>query len=116
MAYYLEETKGALPTWLAPVQVKILPITDKQLDYCKKVEQELLDKDIRVELDDRQEKVGYKIREAQMEKIPYMLIVGDKEIEVNAVGVRTRKDGDIGQMKVEEFISKIEEEIKNYTR
>ena len=116
MAYYLEETKGALPTWLAPVQVKILPITDKQLDYCKKVEQELLDKDIRVELDDRQEKVGYKIREAQMEKIPYMLIVGDKEIEANAVGVRTRKDGDIGQMKVEEFISKIEEEIKNYTR
>ena len=98
MAYYLEETKGALPTWLAPVQVKILPITDKQLDYCKKVEQELLDKDIRVELDDRQEKVG------------------DKEIDVNAVGVRTRKDGDIGQMKVEEFISKIEEEIKNYTR
>ena len=115
MAYYLEETKGALPTWLAPVQVKILPITDKQLDYCKKVEQELLDKDIRVELDDRQEKVGYKIREAQMEKIPYMLIVGNKEIEANAVGVRTRKDGDIGQMKVEDFISKIEEEIKNYS-
>ena len=115
MAYYLEETKGALPTWLAPVQVKILPITDKQLEYCKKVEQELLDKDIRVELDDRQEKVGYKIREAQMEKIPYMLIVGDKEIEANTVGVRTRKEGDIGQMKLEEFISKIEEEIKNYS-
>ena len=112
MAYYLEETKGALPTWLAPVQVKILPITDKQLDYCKKVEQELLDEDIRVELDDRQEKVGYKIREAQMEKIPYMLIVGDKEIEANAVGVRTRKDGDIGQMAVADFISKIEKEIK----
>ena len=112
MAYYLEETKGALPTWLAPVQVKILPITDKQLDYCKKVEQELLAEDIRVELDDRQEKVGYKIREAQMEKIPYMLIVGDKEIEANAVGVRTRKDGDIGQMAVADFISKIEKEIK----
>ena len=81
----------------------------------KKVEQKLLDKDIRVELDDRQEKVGYKIREAQMEKIPYMLIVGDKEIEANTVGVRTRKEGDIGQMKLEEFISKIEEEIKNYS-
>ena len=114
IAYYLEETKGALPTWLSPVQVKILPITDKQLDYAKGVYNKLLEKGIRVELDSRQEKVGYKIREAQMEKVPYMLIVGDKEIEANAVGVRTRKDGDIGQLQVDEFISKIEDEVKAF--
>ena len=114
IAYYLEETKGALPTWLSPVQVKILPITDKQLDYAKGIYNKLLEKGIRVELDGRQEKVGYKIREAQMEKVPYMLIVGDKEIEANAVGVRTRKDGDIGQLKVDEFISKIEDEVKGF--
>ena len=114
IAYYLEETKGALPTWLSPVQVKILPITDKQLDYAKGVYNKLLEKGIRVELDSRQEKVGYKIREAQMEKVPYMLIVGDKEIEANAVGVRTRKDGDIGQLQVDEFISKIEDEVKGF--
>ena len=114
IAYYLEETKGALPTWLSPIQVKILPITDKQLEYAKKVKEALLDKNIRVELDDRQEKVGYKIREAQMEKVPYMLIIGDKEIEANAVGVRTRKDGDIGQMSIDSFIDSIQEEINNY--
>ena len=114
IAYYLEETKGALPTWLSPVQVKILPITDKQLDYAKGVYNKLLEKGIRVELDSRQEKVGYKIREAQMEKVPYMLIVGDKEIEANAVGVRTRKDGDIGQLQVDEFISKIEDEVTGF--
>ena len=115
IAYYLEETKGALPTWLSPLQVKILPITDKQLEYAKKVYDELSQKGIRVKLDDRQEKVGYKIREAQMEKVPYMLIIGDKEIEANAVGVRARKDGDIGQMPINEFVSKIQDEIENYT-
>ncbi len=115
IAYYLEETKGALPTWLAPLQVKVLPITDKQLDYTKEVYNKLLEKEIRVELDSRQEKLGYKIREAQMEKVPYILVIGDKEIEANAVGVRARKDGDIGQMPVEEFINRIEDEIKKYT-
>lgn len=114
IAYYLEETKGALPTWLAPVQVKVLPITDKQLDYAKEVNSKLLEKGIRVELDSRQEKLGYKIREAQMSKVPYILVIGDKEIEANAVGVRARSEGDIGQIPVEEFINRIEDEIKNY--
>ena len=115
IAYYLEETKGALPVWLSPVQAKILPITDRQLDYGKELKQKLLDAGIRVELDERQEKLGYKIREAQMEKVPYILVIGDKEIEAGAVGVRARKEGDIGQMPVDEFISKIQEEIKNYS-
>lgn len=115
IAYYLEETKGALPTWLAPVQVKVLPITDKQLDYAKEVNSKLLEKGIRAELDSRQEKLGYKIREAQMSKVPYILVIGDKEIEANAVGVRARSEGDIGQIPVEEFIARIEDEIKNYT-
>lgn len=114
IAYYLEETKGALPTWLAPVQVKVLPITDKQLDYAKEVYNKMLEKGIRVELDSRQEKLGYKIREAQTSKVPYILVIGDKEIEANSVGVRARNEGDIGQMLVEDFISKIEDEIKSY--
>lgn len=115
IAYYLEETKGALPTWLAPVQVKILPITDKQMDYAKGVTDKLVENGIRAELDTRQEKIGYKIREAQMEKVPYMLIIGDKEIEVNAVGVRTRKEGDIGQMQLSNFVGKIQREIEDYS-
>lgn len=115
IAYYLEETKGALPVWLAPTQVKILPITDKQMDYARKVTKKLKEQGIRAKLDERQEKIGYKIREAQMEKVPYMLIVGDKEIEANAVGVRARKEGDIGQMGLEDFMNRIQDEIKNYS-
>ncbi len=116
IAYYLEETKGALPVWLSPVQVKILPITDKQMDYAKEVTAKLVENGIRADLDQRQEKIGYKIREAQVEKVPYMLIIGDKEIEANAVAVRARKDGDLGQMSVENFLNRVQEEIKNYTR
>lgn len=115
IAYYLEETKGALPVWLTPTQVKILPITDKQMDYAREVTKKLKEQGIRAKLDERQEKIGYKIREAQMEKVPYMLIVGDKEIEANAVGVRARKEGDIGQMGLEDFTSRIQSEIKNYS-
>ena len=115
IAYYLEETKGALPTWLAPLQVKILPITDKQLEYAKDVYNKMLEKGIRVEIDSRQEKLGYKIREAQMAKVPYILVIGDKEIEVGSVGVRARNEGDIGQIAVEDFIQRIEAEIRNYT-
>jgi len=114
ISFLIEETKGAFPTWLAPTQVKILPITDRQLDYAKDVESKLLEKGIRVEVDERQEKIGYKIREAQMRKIPYMLVIGDKEIEANAVGVRVRGEGDVGQMGVEDFMKKIEEEVKNF--
>lgn len=116
IAYILEETKGALPTWLAPVQIKILPISDKHKEYAEKLKEKLEEYDIRVELDEREEKIGYKIREAQLQKIPYMLIVGDKEVEANAVGVRSRKDGDIGAMSVEDFINKIKEEIKTFAR
>ena len=83
-------------------------------EYAEKVLEELDNNGIRAELDERQEKIGYKIREAQLQKIPYMLIVGDKEVETNAVGVRARKDGDIGQMPIDEFICKIKAEIKEY--
>ncbi len=78
------------------------------------LKRELEEKDVRAEIDDRNEKIGYKIREAQMQKVPYMLVIGEKEVEGNSVGVRSRKLGDIGQMKVQEFVSKIEKEIKNY--
>ena len=116
ISFLLEETKGNLPTWLAPTQVKVLPIADAHVEYANKVKQELLKEGIRVEVDDREEKIGYKIREAQLSKTPYMLIVGDKEKEANAVGVRSRKEGDIGAQKLEEFISNMKEEIKNYRK
>ena len=111
-----EHFAGAFPTWLAPVQIRILPIADKHKEYSQKLLKQLEELDLRVELDEREEKIGYKIREAQLQKIPYMLIIGDKEVEANAVGVRSRKDGDIGQMSVEDFVKKIQEEIKNFTR
>lgn len=111
-----EHFAGAFPTWLAPVQVRILPIADSHKEYAEKLKEKLEEYDIRIELDEREEKIGYKIREAQLQKIPYMLIVGDKEVEANAVGVRSRKDGDIGAMSVEDFINKIEEEIKTFAR
>lgn len=110
----IEHYAGAFPTWLAPVEVKILTISDKQKAYANKIVEKLMNEGIRVEVDDREEKIGYKIREAQLQKIPYMLIVGDKEVETNAVGVRARKDGDIGQMPIDEFICKIKAEIKEY--
>ena len=116
MAFLIEETKGAFPTWLAPVQVKVLPISDKHLEYANKVKEELQDKEVRVEVDDRAEKIGYKIREAQLQKVPYMLVVGDKEQEAGEVGVRNRKDGDVGAMKLEDFVEKIDEEIKTFAK
>lgn len=114
MCFLIEETKGAFPLWLAPTQVKVLTISDKQIDYAKQVEEKLQTKGIRVSVDDRSEKIGYKIREAQLQKVPYMLVIGDKEIEANAVGVRSRTDGDIGQMKLDEFVEKVVDEVKNY--
>ena len=116
MAFLIEETKGAFPTWLAPVQVKVLPISDKHLEYANKVKEALQDKEVRVEVDDRAEKIGYKIREAQLQKVPYMLVVGDKEQEAGEVGVRNRKDGDVGAMKLEKFVEKIDEEIKTFAK
>ncbi len=116
ISFLLEETKGNLPTWLAPHQVKVLPISDKFLDYATSVKDALLKEGIRVNLDDRSEKIGYKIREAQLQKVPYMLIIGEKEMLSNSVGVRSRKDGDIGAMTLDEFINKIKNEISNYEK
>ena len=113
ISFLLEETKGNLPVWVAPVQVKILPITDKQHDYAYKVKEKLQVKGIRVEVDDRNEKTGYKIREAQLQKIPYMLIVGEKEVEGNTVSIRSREDGDVGVKVVDEFVKEIMEKIEN---
>ena len=113
IAFLTEETKGAFPTWLAPMQVKILPITDAHHEYAKKLEAELRKMKVRVEVDARSEKTGYKIREAQLEKVPYMLVVGSKEVEENLVAVRSRKAGDIGQMSFEEFKKKLQEEIES---
>ena len=111
IAFLTEETKGAFPLWLSPLQVKILPITDEQNKYAEEIQEKLKDKKIRVEIDNSNEKIGYKIRKAQLEKVPYMLVLGAKEMEAEAVAVRSRKDGDIGQMKIDEFISKVQEEI-----
>ena len=112
----IEHFAGAFPMWLAPVQVKILPIADAHVEYAKQIKEKLEEKGIRVELDDRSEKIGYKIRESQLQKVPYMLILGDKEKDNNAVGVRSRKEGDIGQMPLEQFIEKSLEEIKNFNK
>lgn len=112
ISFLIEETKGNFPVWLSPVQVKILQISEKQYEYAEKIEKLMHEKRIRVKLDNRNEKIGYKIREAQLEKVPYMLVVGQKEADQNIVSVRSRKDGDIGTMKIEEFINKVIEEDK----
>ena len=114
ISFLLEETKGILPLWLAPVQVEVMPLTDKQRDYAVKITEDLRKEGIRVELDDRQEKIGYKIREAQLSKIPYMLILGDKEVQSKQVGVRSRSEGDIGAMDEDKFIEKVNVEIKSF--
>ena len=111
LALLLEKYAGALPTWLMPEQVRVLPISDRLIDDAKKVEEQLSRAGIRVSCDTRSEKVGYKIREAQLEKIPYMLVIGDKEVEEGTVSVRSRKEGDLGSMPVESFLSKILQEI-----
>ena len=112
IAFLLEETKGNLPVWLAPTQIKILPITDNQHEYCYKLKEEFNKKGLRVKVDDRNEKTGYKIREAQLEKVPYMLIIGQKEVDENKVSVRSHKDGDIGAISVGKFENKILKEIE----
>ena len=107
-----EHFSGAFPAWLSPVQAKLLPITDAQHDFARQVADKLKAKGIRVEIDDSNEKIGYKIRKAQLEKVPYMLVMGAKEVEANAVAVRSRKAGDVGQMPVDEFVAKLQEEIE----
>lgn len=113
LALLIEKYAGAFPTWLAPVQVKILPISEKHLEYAVSVEQKLRNSGFRVENDSRNEKIGYKIREAQKQKIPYMLIVGDKEAENNEVAVRSRKEGELGAMSLDDFMAKIQTEVVN---
>lgn len=112
MAILIENFAGAFPTWLAPVQVKVLTIAEKFNDYAEKVVNELKANDIRVELDNRNETIGKKIREAQLEKVPYMLVVGEKEVESEMVAVRKRGVGDMGAVKVSDFIKSITKEIK----
>ena len=108
----IEHFAGAFPTWLAPVQVKVLPISDKYMEYGQKVFKALEEAGIRAEIDTRAEKIGYKIREAQMNKIPYMLVVGAKEEEAGLVSVRSRFAGDEGQKSLADFIDQICKEIR----
>lgn len=113
LALLIEKYAGAFPTWLAPVQVKLLPIADRHYDYLLGVKKALEDKGVRCEIDDRSEKIGFKIRAAQLEKVPYMLLAGDKDIENNTVSVRTRSGGDKGAMSLDEFTQKIVDEINS---
>ena len=109
----IEHFAGAFPVWLAPVQVKLLPIADRHLDYIYEVKKSLEAKGIRCEVDDRNEKIGYKIREAQVKKIPYMVIAGDKDIENGTIAIRSRKDGDVGAMTPSEFVDLIVEKVNS---
>lgn len=111
LALLIEKYAGAFPMWLAPTQVKLLAVADRHLDYVYEIKKQLEAAGLRVEVDSRSEKIGYKIREAQLEKIPYMFIVGDKDIEAGTVSVRHRKEGDLGAMKPEEFLAMAKEEI-----
>ena len=115
LALLIEKYDGAFPMWLAPTQVKLLAVADRHLDYVYEIKKVLEAEGLRVEVDSRSEKIGYKIREAQLEKVPYMFIVGDKDIEANTVSVRHRKEGDLGAMKLEEFIAMAKEEIDSKT-
>jgi threonyl-tRNA synthetase len=108
----IENYAGKFPTWLAPVQVKILPISDKFADYANEVQKKLFDQGIRVEMDDRAEKIGFKIREAQLEKIPYMIVIGEKEVEQNNISVRSRDKGELGSIEVDKFVNIIKEQIE----
>ena len=110
LAMLIEKYAGAFPFWISPVQVKVMSLTDRTADYCKKIAERLTREGLRAETDLRNEKIGYKIREAQLEKIPYMFIVGDKEAEAGTVSVRSRKDGDLGCMATDEIIAKLVEE------
>ena len=113
MAYLIEETMGAFPTWLAPVQAKFLPVTDRAADYCAEQAKKLEDMGFRVEVDYRNEKIGRKIRDAQTEKVPYMVIVGDRDMENGTVSPRHRADGDLGAMSVDEFSALLKRVVDN---
>ena len=111
LALLIEKYAGAFPLWLAPTQVKVLAVADRHLDYAYEIKKQLDEAGMRVEVDSRSEKIGYKIREAQLEKVPYMIIVGDKDIEAGTISVRHRKEGDLGAMQVADFLALAKEEI-----
>ena len=112
LALLIEKYAGAFPLWLAPTQIKLLAVADRHLDYVYEIKKQLEAEGFRVEVDSRSEKIGYKIREAQLEKVPYMFIVGDKDIEAGTVSVRHRKEGDLGAMQLSDFIALAKEEIE----
>jgi len=113
LALLLEKYAGALPLWLSPVQARILPISDRQQAYAEELLAKLREKGLRCEIDSRNEKIGYKIRSAQVEKIPYMLVIGDKEQEAGEISLRSRKDGDLGSMPAQAVIEKLDKENKD---
>jgi threonine--tRNA ligase len=112
MAYIIEEYKGRFPLWLSPTQVKILPISDEQLEYATTIEKELLKNKIRVKVDSRAEKIGYKIREAELERVPYMLILGKKEVEEKVLSIRRRGNKENEVMDLDGFVTKLLKEIE----
>ena len=114
LALLLEKYGGAFPTWLSPVQVKIMNITDETEEFCRQLFAKFIDCGIRAEFDNRNESIGRKIRDAQAEKIPYMLIIGKKELDENKVSVRSRVDGELGQLSIEDFVDRIQYEVKNH--
>ena len=116
IAMLIEKYAGAFPTWLAPVQVKVLPLSDKYNDYTDKVVRTLRNNGIKVEADYRTEKIGYKIREARLERVPYILVVGEKEAANNEVSVRSRKNDDEGAVALDSFVERIKTEIANKER
>jgi threonyl-tRNA synthetase len=111
IGFLLEHYAGKLPAWLAPLQVKILPISDKFMDYAKEVLQKLKKADIRVEIDERNEKIGKKIRDTELMKVPYMLVIGEKEMNENKVAIRRQGKGDLGAKHVDEFLTDIVREV-----
>ncbi|MFS8540990.1 MAG: threonine--tRNA ligase, partial [Tissierellales bacterium] len=112
----IEHFAGKFPVWIAPVQAIVLPISDKFNDYAYEIKKEMEQKGLRVEVDDRAEKIGYKIREARLQRIPYMLVVGEKEVENRLVSVNKRDKGDIGQYSLDDFMNMILEEVENKSR
>ena len=116
LAYLIEKYAGALPTWLSPTQVALLPIADRHLDYVNEIKKALEQRGVRVMVDDRNEKINKKIRDSQMEKIPYMLVIGDRDVENGTVSVRSRKDGDLGAMAPADFYANLTEEITTRAR
>ena len=111
LAYLIEEYAGALPTWMMPEQVRFLPVTDRAADYCANAAVALRKQGFRAEVDERNEKIGKKIREATLEKIPYMLVVGDRDMEAGTVSVRTRRGEDLGAMPLDEFAAVLREVV-----